>query len=787
MRIWPTTELAKGRRARRVAVVLGLGVLLATSLVFGLLQHPGSFDDAYITYRYARNIADGRGFVYNPGEPVLGTTTPLYALLLAGFSLMFENIPVLSHIVSTLAWALSIPVIYGVARAGGGALGGLVAASILATNALFLNVLGMETTAYVLLILLTFFYYVRERPYWAAFTAGLTFLIRWDGVLVGAVLLAAQALRERRAVPRMAAIYVCLGLPWLVYSQVTFGSVFPNTFFAKVGQGWKSGLGAVEIGPFARGLAHIAGTAYRENQLFVVPVALAIVGLYSAFRERVTWWPLLVWTAAFFASYTGLGVLQFPWYYPPLIPSFALLIGLGAEEIASFPFPRAEWVGPGVAGLLLVLCLVPSIDWLVAARNDDLSPHIAAYRQVGEWLNEHTPRESSVAAIEIGAIGFYSEREIVDTMGLVSPDMVGHLETWLQTLQFAVNHYWPDYAVVLEGTAWGGLVREPWFQEAYGLEHEVQNSTGPHRRIRIYRRRSGFPAAEFALTHSPQAVFEDRIQLSRMAVAEEAVEPGGRLHAQLIWGALTDVKPDYLLGFDLVSATTGQRHSIKSGAVPMRGGNPTHLWSDGERIADRHTLAVPENLEPGPYLLELRVTRGAVDVPAINLADDTVHHLAVGPVAVGSRLVRDLWPKEVVGAAFEDHVTLVGYTMGERTADEMEITLVWEARAEVRDDYTVFVHLMSPQGELVAQNDRPPALPTAMWVPGTPVRDTRRIELPPDRSEGRYEIWAGLYRWPDLVRLQVLDGNGHATVDDALSLGIVSIQGPGEPPASGGN
>ena len=45
------------------------------------------YDDAFITFRYARNLAEGLGLVYNPGaewEPVLGTTTPLFALLLAG-------------------------------------------------------------------------------------------------------------------------------------------------------------------------------------------------------------------------------------------------------------------------------------------------------------------------------------------------------------------------------------------------------------------------------------------------------------------------------------------------------------------------------------------------------------------------------------------------------------------------------------------------------------------------------------------------------------------------------
>src|SRR5438093_3627463 len=44
---------------------------------------PLTIDDAFITYRYARNFAEGLGLVYNPGQAVLGTTTPLYALMMA--------------------------------------------------------------------------------------------------------------------------------------------------------------------------------------------------------------------------------------------------------------------------------------------------------------------------------------------------------------------------------------------------------------------------------------------------------------------------------------------------------------------------------------------------------------------------------------------------------------------------------------------------------------------------------------------------------------------------------
>ena len=62
--------------------------LLVASLVLaggvGLGFAPASYDDGYITYRYADNLARGRGFVFNPGEPVLGTSAPGYGLLLAG-------------------------------------------------------------------------------------------------------------------------------------------------------------------------------------------------------------------------------------------------------------------------------------------------------------------------------------------------------------------------------------------------------------------------------------------------------------------------------------------------------------------------------------------------------------------------------------------------------------------------------------------------------------------------------------------------------------------------------
>jgi len=63
-----------------IALLIGVCFLAITAR---LLPGPRTIDDAFITFRYARNIVEGQGFVYNPGSQVLGTTTPLYTVLMA--------------------------------------------------------------------------------------------------------------------------------------------------------------------------------------------------------------------------------------------------------------------------------------------------------------------------------------------------------------------------------------------------------------------------------------------------------------------------------------------------------------------------------------------------------------------------------------------------------------------------------------------------------------------------------------------------------------------------------
>jgi hypothetical protein len=746
------------------------------SLFFGFRQHASSFDDAYITYRYARNIALGRGFVYNIGESVLGTTTPLYTLLLAGLSLIWPDLPLLSHSIGVLAWTLCVPIIYAIGQVGRREAVGIAAAALIALNTLFLNVLGMETTLYVLLALSTFYLFLKEQPTWAALCAGLTFLVRWDGILVVGVFLFAEMLKCKDTFFRASLVCAGIVVPWLTYSYMTFGSIFPNSFFAKVGQGWNQGLGGSEIGSFVDGILLLASSAYSENRLFILFPFFAVLGVISVFRNKVQWWPLFLWTVAYLGGYVALGVLRFGWYYTPLAPAFALLMAEGIETVTKSVSLRLGWRARRIIfTTLCVLCLVPNVDWLVKNQRTEMDAHSTTYVEVGKWLQNHTPPNSSVAMIEIGIIGFYSDRTIVDTMGLVSPEMIGHLEGWLQTLQFAINYFWPDYVVALKRTAWEGIVNEPWFREAYTLEVQIENDADPVAPASIYRRREGFPLREFALD-SPHEVWLDGVlALHNVQVVESRIERGDKLHIQLNWEAKTDISNDYRLQFELLNASDGQSWTLASGLRPMRGGNPTYQWREGDNVVDAHTLVVPDDVPAGYYLLRLVVIGRDGPAAISHPADAPVSHIAVGPIQIGASLTDVREPTYPVTATFADNIRLMGYDLETAQDNSLSVTLYWQAVGDIFRDYTGFVHLLSPEGKLVAQHDSPPLLPTSLWVPGIQVIDAHMLLLPTDLPSSIYQIRVGLYHWPDLERVHIITSGCLDAANDVLLLGYISF------------
>ncbi len=133
-----------------------------------------------------------------------------------------------------------------------------------------------------------------------------------------------------------------------------------------------------------------------------------------------------------------------------------------------------------------------------------------------------------------------------------------------------------------------------------------------------------------------------------------------------------------------------------------------------------------------------------------------------------------------------DEIRLRGYSLRPEApspGDFLLLTLYWEALRPISLSYTVFVHLLNPEGGLVAQIDSPPAggaLPTSKWVPGEEIVDPYAIQLPPDLPPGPYQLNAGMYLWPAMTRLPVRkDGE---VMGDSIPLRSVEIRPQGTLP-----
>src|SRR5919204_3651382 len=127
-------------------------VLAIGAIVLRLCAGPRTIDDAYITFRYVQHIVQGQGFVYNPGEHVLGTTTPLYTLLLALLlALTHLPLPWLGLTVAAIADGCTTIMVYALtARASTSRLAALLAAAMFActTTSVFYAQSGMETSLF---------------------------------------------------------------------------------------------------------------------------------------------------------------------------------------------------------------------------------------------------------------------------------------------------------------------------------------------------------------------------------------------------------------------------------------------------------------------------------------------------------------------------------------------------------------------------------------------------------------------------------------------------------------
>jgi hypothetical protein len=433
--------------------------LLITSIIViaaGLQPIDLNSDDAYITYHYSMNMSSGSGLVYNQGERVYGCSTPFYALLLSGLGWLGLPIFKAARLVAVIS-ALGLLVsgmrlgdkVFG--DSGAGLLAGLFVLSYPPVAALAFS--GMETMLFLFLLTLGFAF-LEDRPYLALAVFGMALGVRIESAAALLVAASYHALRSggmKRILP-----FAFAGLFLLVYAlagYLYYDSFVPVSMTRKmqVGSSWGGAFKILKQFVYM-GVGFCPGWFSLVNPGILIPAFFAF-GLVRADKDTIKRLvPLLGFSLIYLATYTISGkgyAVNFPWYFAP--PLLGVVLPAGARISRAV---RGEDRGGRGRRFSVLVLLVVVMVWSLLSYLPVRTGIRVAYKRIVErervyaaaafWLRANSPEDSVVAGHEIGIIGFFSERKILDLFGLVS------VESWPWGESGTADELRPDYIVMKE-------------------------------------------------------------------------------------------------------------------------------------------------------------------------------------------------------------------------------------------------------------------------------------------------------------------------------------------------
>jgi hypothetical protein len=477
-------------------------LIVVIALTARLLPGVRGIDDASITFRYARNLLSGNGFVFNPGEQVQGTTTPLYTLVMAaigaaagGASAPFPQIALL---VNTLADCATCYLLLRLGRRLGAERIGLAAALLWAVEpySVTFAIGGLETSLFVLLLTGTTLAYVEKRRIPTALCAILAILTRPDAVLLVGPLILDRLFRAWRRGENLEVgevlTFLLPGLAWGAFATWYFGSPIPHSVIAK--------LAVYRLEPYSaliRLLQHYALPFLGSNMLGTWIIAFGLVmypflfaiGARRAWRLEPRLLPWLLYPWLYFLVFSVPNPLIFRWYLTPPLPPYLFIILLGTDalirRISIKRLPVVVVQGTLAVLLLFMLPLTTTLsEWTL---HPDHGPQTPAprmawfklellYQQAARELAPHLTSSSTLAAGDVGMLGYFTPARILDTVGLNSPQSLRYYP--LPADQYVINYAIPtelilqqnpDFIVILEVYARNTFLQDKRFAQAYRM------------------------------------------------------------------------------------------------------------------------------------------------------------------------------------------------------------------------------------------------------------------------------------------------------------------------------
>lgn len=463
-----------------------IALFFLSLFVFGILffctniRYPN--DDQFILYRYIDHIAFGNGFVYNLGEKVLGSTTPLFTLVAAFAKYVFPSLPTPDIVayINILILSFSSCFVYRVSRYFISNQYAFLASLIFIFNLSRAIPEGMESPLFILLLLVFLDQLLRKKYEASAVSVALMLLTRPDAGLI-AILVACFWLQKEgwKKTIRLVLISVLVALPWLIFATFYFGSFVPQSLLTKTYSHDIYNLAPLQATKIqASHLSRIYwGKLFDPENIplqitfNLLPFCFLIACALWKKGTRDTWIFFAI-PFLYFVSFAASNPIIFPWYLSQMEPLWIILSVIGFASLAKERNPY--WVR---VVFMCALLVGPLFFWGSQIITKNTGTKINAFR-VGEFIRTHMRPGDRVGLADIGIVGYTSGAYIIDFIGLVRYESVFFYpiqnscasKTELYVVPPAlIRASQPEWLVAGDNSLDPCFVKESWFRKKYAM------------------------------------------------------------------------------------------------------------------------------------------------------------------------------------------------------------------------------------------------------------------------------------------------------------------------------
>lgn len=380
------------------------------------------FDDTFITFRYAENLANSNGFIYNLTENFLGVSTPFYALFCS--LLAFSKIELTSFIsYFNIAFELiSIHLILKYLKLNSQVLNVLIVVLIsISPYLLRVTLGGMEANLFFLTSIISIVLYTKKKYYLMTLISSINCFIRPEGIVLISILIILLLIRkEYKLISKLIPIGVVVATIGLAIIYWNYEVLLPQSVSAK------AGLSNIV-------LFDVLIAIFWRDKISLVLLIPAIYAFYK-FKDNKILAIMSYWAFGMLLFYLITKPLVWTWYVYPIWFIISMLGVIGLFELVK-KYKITE--------NLKYLIMVPIIFSILISsyKVNFVSKNI--YNELEVYFKDYPEGKYTIYANDIGAIGYYSKQFIYDSESLISDKAM-----ILKRKEDLVNIYKPDFLFI---------------------------------------------------------------------------------------------------------------------------------------------------------------------------------------------------------------------------------------------------------------------------------------------------------------------------------------------------